>query len=131
MINIFILKKIYLKMKIFKGVILMIYWTNYNGHEPKIIGKRKKVDNTIYTFDIESTSIIILNNKIMHGIEYDKLTKDEQEQCEFYGFMYIWMFSINDVVYYGRTWDEFKKFINKINQVVPERKLIFVHNLRI
>ena len=45
-----------------------------------------------------------------------------------YAFMYHWQFCINDEVCFGRTWDEFKKFINKINQVVPERKLIFVHN---
>ena len=31
----------------------MEYWTEYQGHIPDIQGKRKKFDNTIYTFDIE------------------------------------------------------------------------------
>ena len=41
----------------------MEYWTEYQGHIPDIQGKRKKFDNTVYTFDIETTSYLILNNK--------------------------------------------------------------------
>ncbi len=43
--------------------------------------------------------------------------------------MYIWQFSINDSVYYGRTWEELEQFIKKIDEVVPEKKIIFIHNL--
>ena len=39
----------------------MEYWTNYYGHELKLSGKRNKYDSTIYTFDIETTSYLILN----------------------------------------------------------------------
>ena len=39
------------------------------------------------------------------------------------------MFGINDIVYYGRTWDEFKEFINRLHNNTPELKVIFIHNL--
>ena len=53
----------------------MQYYTNYVSHEKKIVGKRKKVDNTVFSFDIETTSYIILNNKIFYGVEYDNFTE--------------------------------------------------------
>ena len=107
----------------------MIYCRDFNGYFGDIQGKKKKVDNTIYSFDIETTSYLILNGKIKAGIEYLKLTKDEQEQAEFKSCMYIWMFSINDIVYYGRTWDDFISFIIKLDFYNPAKKIVFVHNL--
>ena len=108
----------------------MKYWTEYYGHIPDLRGKRKKFDNTIYTFDIETTSYLILNNKQIPAIDYLKLTKKEQEECIFMSNMYIWMFSINDIVYYGRTWDEFFNFLGRISfWSTEEKKYVFVHNL--
>jgi hypothetical protein len=40
------------------------YYKEYVAPEPNIVGKRKKVDNNIYTFDIETTSYLIIDNKI-------------------------------------------------------------------
>lgn len=108
----------------------MKYWTEYYGHIPDIRGKRKKFDNTIYTFDIETTSYLILNNKQIPTIDYLKLSKKEQEECIFMSNMYIWMFSINDIVYYGRTWHELRGFLCRIdNWGTSEKKTVFVHNL--
>lgn len=107
----------------------MLYWTNYTGHEPDIKGKRKKVDNTIYTFDIETTSFLYLNNKIYNSLEYLNMSKKEQQEAEKHSCMYIWMFGINDTVYFGRTWEELKKFIIRIEDNCEEHKIIFVHNL--
>ena len=39
------------------------------------------------------------------------------------------MFSINDKVYYGRNWADFKVFIDTIYSYIPERKICFIHNL--
>ena len=107
----------------------MLYWTNYKGHQKDIKGKRKKIDNNVYTFDIETTSYLILNGKQLQAVDYLKLNKEDREKSEYRACMYIWMFSINDVVYYGRYWDEFKMFLSEIDLNVPERKIIFVHNL--
>lgn len=107
----------------------MIHWSFYHGHDQDIVGKKKKHDNTIYTFDIETSSIIILDGKIYPAINYKDLNEKEQKECSFYSFMYIWMFSINDVVYFGRTWKEFQSFIKKLDDYAPKEKIVHVHNL--
>ena len=78
----------------------MLYYTNYYGHDVEVVGKRKDKlkDNTVYTFDIETTSYFILNNKIYAGIEYKDLSEEEKKEAKFGSFMYIWTFSVNDAV---------------------------------
>ena len=39
------------------------------------------------------------------------------------------MFSINDTVYYGRTWQEFKNFLCRLDYYNPNKKIVYVHNL--
>ena len=107
----------------------MVYYKEFNYYLGDVVGNRKKVDNTIYTFDIETTNYLILDNKVIPAIDYLKLSKEEQKRCEFRSFMYIWMFSINDTVYYGRTWDSFKSFLIKLDYYNPNKKIVFVHNL--
>lgn len=107
----------------------MLHWTKYTNHSPDVVGKRKKIDNTVYTFDIETTSYLILDDKQMEASNYLKLNKQDRERCEYRACMYIWMFSINDIVYYGRTWDEFKLFLCEVEKSSPIKKIVFVHNL--
>lgn len=107
----------------------MLYWDQYEKHDPEILGKRKKIDNTIYTFDIETTSYLIVDGKQLPATEYLKLNKEERKRCEYRCCMYVWQFSINDVVYYGRTWDELKRFLYRIDKNCKYRKIVFVHNL--
>ena len=52
----------------------MIYYKNFELWFGDIVGKRKKVDNTIYTFDIETTNYLILNGKIIPACKYLELT---------------------------------------------------------
>lgn len=108
----------------------MIYWKEYNGHRVDIQGKRNKYDNTIYTFDIETTSYLILDGKQIKASDYLKLNKKEQQNCLFMSTMYIWMFGINNIVYYGRTWSELKAFLLRIETWATDyKKFVFVHNL--
>lgn len=107
----------------------MLYWDKYNGHDCKIEGSRKLYDNNIYTFDIETTSYFILNNNIYPAIHYDNLSKKEQEASIKCCNMYLWQFGINDIVYYGRTWQELKLFLDKLDLYIPYQKYVFVHNL--
>ena len=109
---------------------MMKYWTDYNGHVPKILGEKKKFDNTIYSFDIETTSFLILNGKMIPACKYLDLTDEEQEECIKMSNMYIWMFSINETVYYGRTWNELRAFLLRIESWgTAEKKIVYVHNL--
>lgn len=107
----------------------MIYWTNYINHTPDIVGIRKKVDNNIYTFDIETTSYLILDGEIINAFDYLKLKLADRDRCLKCSNMYIWQFGINDIVYYGRTWEELKMFLDKLDNNIKERKIVFVHNL--
>lgn len=108
---------------------MMKYWKEYIGHTPDIRGIRNKFDNNIYTFDIETSSYYILNNKVYSGCSYDKLNEKDRKNAIVQTTMYIWMFSINDQVYYGRTWEEFKRFITILDNFIDEKKIVFVHNL--
>lgn len=107
----------------------MLKWTQYNGHDSDIQGKKKKVDNTVYTFDIETTSYIILDGKQVGIDKYLDLDDKARDRSIFSACMYVWQFGINDTVYYGRTWEDFKEFLDKIEDNTPEHKYIFVHNL--
>ena len=107
----------------------MLYWDKFKHHDADIIGKRKKYDATIYSFDIETTSYYVLYGKQYKALDYLKLSDKEKHECIPMCHMYIWMFGINDTVYYGRTWSEFKEFLKRLNEDVPVLKYVFVHNL--
>ena len=107
----------------------MVYWKEYAGHCYSTTGTRNKVDTTIYTFDIETTSYLVLDNKVHNSNEYLNFDDKKQQRCLKQSNMYIWILGINDVVYYGRTWDELKAMIFKINFFVPYKKYFYVHNL--
>lgn len=104
----------------------MKYWSEYTGHDPQCI---KKIDNTIYTFDIESTSYLILDDQILPANIYEELDQNDKDRSIKQATMYIWQFSINDVVYYGRTWEEFREFLNRLESNSKYKKIVFVHNL--
>lgn len=104
----------------------MLYWSEYQGHG---INSIKDKDLTIYTFDIETTSYLIHNGSIISTSEYLDLSEKEREQAIPQAVMYIWQFSVNDTVYYGRTWPELKQFIDRLEQNSKKKKIIFVHNL--
>ena len=107
----------------------MKYWTEYKGHDVEILGRTKKVDNTIYTFDIETTSYLVLGNRVISARDYQILSDEEQEDCKKQACMYVWQFSINDQVYYGRTWVEFKLFLDELEKNDNSKKIVFIHNL--
>ena len=108
----------------------MIYYKQYENHIPLILGRKgKKIDNNIYSFDIETTSYLKLDGKIYNASYYEEFNEKQRENLELYSIMYIWMFSINDTVYYGRTWDELKEFLQVLDDNIPEKKIVFIHNL--
>ena len=110
-------------------MIILLYYKEYRGHSPDIMGRKNKFDNTIYTFDIETSNYLILNNKIIAGCDYEKLNQKDKDNSIKQSNMYIWQLSINNKVYYGRTWQQLKEFLNILEEEVPQRKIIFIHNL--
>ena len=87
-------------------------------------GKPVKKCLDIFTFDIEVTSAWMINEKLKtyepgHKAKY---WNDRDK----YALPYIWQFSHNDTVYYGRELKEFKDLLSDLPDV---RILVFVHNL--
>ena len=92
--------------------------------------KRKKetwYDN-IFTFDIETTSFYRDPGGKILTYDFSK-SEEYYSTCEKFGIMYIWMFGVDNVVIYGRTWDEFLDFMSLLSDVFPDHKVIYVHNL--
>ena len=102
----------------------MIEWNKY-------IPKNYGVDsdgnsNKIYTFDTETSSFYSRD-----GVKWEYLepNTDITEYPYKMGLVYLWTFSIDDVVYYGREINDFAIFLNRLNILNPYKKIIYVHNL--
>ena len=90
-------------------------------------GKRyKPTSDTIYTYDIEVSSIYKLDG-VWQSFDYSRPQKDYMG-IEKVGIPYIWMFGINDNVYYGRHFLDTIVALKKISDPVV-RKIVWVHNL--
>lgn len=85
----------------------------------------KKYNNSILTFDIECTSAFLENGKI---IPYTKGKSTEYwNNLQAVALCYIWQFSCDGVVYYGRELRDFIKLLNDLPKDVES--IIWVHNL--
>ena len=74
------------------------------------VGSEKKeqhINTVCCGFDIETTN--------------DKTTKA--------AFMYIWQFSVNNVAYSGRTWEQFFEFLDILRKKFTGNIIIFIHNM--
>lgn len=87
--------------------------------------KTTKYCNDIFTFDIECSSYFLENGKV---IPYRKGESSEYwNSLDAGALCYIWQFSFNDIVYYGR---ELSDFINVLNDLPKDVNIIiWVHNL--
>lgn len=114
-----------------------LYSGQLNKYEYNIITKKahsknkkgeyavKELCENIFTFDIETTSAWLENGKI---IGYKKGKSAEYwNSLRPISLCYIWQFSVDDTVYYGRNLKDFKKVLSKLPKVA--HTIIWVHNL--
>ena len=97
------------------------------GFKPKR-SKRidKPVSDTIYVFDIETTSLFDFNG-VYKTFDYSK-DASFYDGIDKVSLCYIWMFGVNDKVYYGRELRDFEKVLLSISS--PDcYKVIWCHNL--
>lgn len=87
--------------------------------------KAQIFSDDIFTFDIETTSAWI--NEHGNIIRYKKGRSAEYwNSLEAVALCYLWQFSVNDTVYYGR---EIESFINVINDIPSDiHIIIWIHN---
>lgn len=112
----------------------MIKYTNQMKTQKfNIIKKRKgrkkktiKRCTDILTFDIEVTSAWITDKGKIIGYKPNKDVDYWNDKVKL-SLPYIWQFSFNDTVYYGRNIYDFKKVLDDLPDDVEF--LIFVHNL--
>lgn len=99
----------------------IIYGVNdfpYDELRPyKVVSKnRRKYVDKIATFDIETTTI-----------------ENVSRETTPYGFMYNWQFCIDEKVVMGRTWDEYKEFLDRVTKKLytsnKKHLVVYVHNL--
>lgn len=109
----------------------MKYWKEFdNDFKFNIEGKSTKLCQDIFTFDIETTSIISLDGQMLSASLYQELDKESQERAEFLAFPYIWQLGINDNIFYGRTFEELREFLLLLDTLTKgAKKIMFVHNL--
>lgn len=88
----------------------------------------KGFDQTIYTFDIEtSAGYIFPGSDIAEPFDYTK-KPEEYKKAVKVGLCYEWQFGIGDHYYYGRDLKDFAKVL-RILDALPGKKIIWVHNL--
>lgn len=96
------------------------------SHKKKQDGKEhvKEYCHDIFTFDIETTSGYIENGKV---IPYTAGKPSEYwNELPHTALCYIWQFSVNGVVYYGR---ELRDFLKLLDDLPKANLIIWVHNL--
>lgn len=100
----------------------------HNLYDPKPVptyrSKSKCYSETIYTFDIEVSSLFYIDGEWKN---FDKGISDYKDipKC---AVPYIWMFGIDDNVYYGRELRDFYYVLESISN--PRiTKYIWIHNL--
>lgn len=100
-------------------------------YEKGIIPKyrdKPQVRNTIYTFDLESSNGFINESGKVRGYSRNRSEQFFRGNTAI-AIMYIWQFSIDDMVFYGRTYQELVDFFDELNQKHKGKKIVYVHNL--
>lgn len=118
----------------------MIHYKEFKGYKPqyyrtkgnqKTKYKKKFEISDIFTFDIETTSFFLINNKLTAWDE--NIPNEEYLKNPSGAVCYIWQFSINNTVYYGRELKEFPVFLEQvfssIDYATTNKPIIYVHNL--
>lgn len=90
---------------------------------------RKKKPITYYdvemAFDIETTTL--------EKLDYERYNKTGEKVVKGTAFLYQWQFCIKDTVCFGRTWNEFLSFCEKLHLYLKtsdkKRAVVYVHNL--
>lgn len=85
------------------------------------------VNDDIMCFDIETSSGFL--HKDSDTLEpYLGKNKKYYEDCKKFAICYVWQFSINDNVFWGRTLEDFKDFLQELEYYEPHKKILYIHN---
>lgn len=115
----------------YNGQLKYFKWNRRKEVKRQRKGKKRPRKNIYYiddilTFDIETTSAWMLEDGSIIPYEVGHPNEWWNKQKPL-AIMYIWQFSVNDTVYYGRTWKEFLLLLKDLPGNCQMK--IWVHNL--
>lgn len=108
----------------------MVHWKSFDMSTFSSVPVRDRktlYDDNIFTLDVEATSIFYDGKKYM-VFDYSK-PPEYYKDMEKYSILYIWQFSINDSVVYGRTLPELLDFLQQLREKLIGRIIVYIHNL--
>lgn len=99
----------------------------FHSHYFKKKNRADIVNDDIMCFDIETSSGFL--HKDSDTLEpYLGKSKKYYEDCKKFAICYVWQFSINDNVFWGRTLEDFKDFLQELEYYEPHKKIVYIHN---
>lgn len=117
----------------------MIYWTQageiLKDHQWKTVKRRGNkyrpggiwLDN-IFALDTESTSAFLTPDGDIVTFDFGH-PESYWKKCKKYGWVYIWMVGVDDVVFYGRTLAELHSFLELLDDITDHaEKIFYAHN---
>lgn len=110
-------------MELYKSQLLDVKYDFYQNKQDKLYSKGS---NDILTFDIEVSSAWKTKDNKVIGYEEGK-SNEYWNSLTPLSLCYIWQFSFNDKVYYGRELRDFIKVLEDLDQ--DTHFIIWVHNL--
>ena len=87
----------------------------------------KPVRGAIYTLDIETSSIFELPDGSYSAFDYTKRPAYYEGRQKI-ALPYIWVFGVNDTVYYGRDFRQLSDVFQRIRRT-DRKEIIWIHNL--
>lgn len=99
----------------------------FKNHYFKKKNRADIVNDDIMCFDIETSSGFL--HKDSDTLEpYLGKSKKYYEDCKKFSICYVWQFSINDNIFWGRTLEDFKDFLQELEYYEPHKKIVYIHN---
>ena len=93
--------------------------------------KRGRKKNPIVYYDVEM--VFDIETTTLEKLDYVRYNKTGEKVIKGDAFMYHWQFCIRDTVCFGRTWNEFLSFCEKLHLYLQtsdsKRAVVYVHNL--
>lgn len=93
--------------------------------------KRGRKKNHIVYYDVEMAFDI--ETTTLEKLDYERYNKTGEKVVKGTAFLYHWQFCVKDTVCFGRTWDEFLSFCEKLHLYLHtsdwKRVVVYVHNL--
>ena len=93
--------------------------------------KRGKKKNLVIYYDVEMSFDI--ETTTLEKLDYARYNKTGEKVVKGDAFLYHWQFCLHDTVCFGRTWNEFLVFCEKLHLYLQtsdsKRAVVYVHNL--